>query len=290
MGNMLIGRSLDGSWPEWLKENIGRQCNPEELLGVLLKNGFSVDSIRQHMGEHFPAHSVLLTMGADIHTSEGISYTAIANVRLTRPDTGLNVQQVVTNRLQLYVLENFLSEEECDRIVEIANTSLRPSTVTTGEIDKTYRTSNTCDLSLMNSAYIAKIDEKIARTLGVRIPYSEGMQAQRYDVGQEFKQHTDYFQPGTGEYSTFANDTGQRTWTFMIYLNEGCKGGGTKFFAIDKIIYPRKGAAVIWNSLYPNGTPNPDTLHSGMPVEEGHKIIITKWFRERGMGPMFYED
>jgi hypothetical protein len=27
-----------------------------------------------------------------------------------------------------------------------------------------------------------------------------------------------------------------------------------------------------------------------MPVLAGHKIIITKWFRERGLGPMRYED
>jgi prolyl 4-hydroxylase len=38
--------------------------------------------------------------------------------------------------------------------------------------------------------------------------------------------------------------------------------------------------AVIWNNLYPDGTPNPDTLHQGMPVKAGHKAIITKWFRK----------
>ena len=38
------------------------------------------------------------------------------------------------------------------------------------------------------------------------------------------------------------------------------------------------------------GTPNIATLHSGEPVTSGHKIIITKWFRARGSGPMFHED
>jgi prolyl 4-hydroxylase len=83
---------------------------------------------------------------------------------------------------------------------------------------------------------------------------------------------------------------GQRTWTFMVYLNEGMKGGGTKFFAIHRVFTPKKGTAVVWNNLYPDGSPNHDTLHSGLPVEAGHKIVITKWFRERGTGPMFYED
>ena len=290
---MFSGKRLDDTWSAWLKENLDRQCHPEELLGILLKNGFSADSIRQGMGPLFPAHSPRLLSGPDIHLSQDMDYGAIASIRLTHLDTGLNVQQVVTDRLQLYTFEGFMSNEECDCVAEIASVSLRPSTVTTGianRVDKTYRTSNTSDLSLLNDPYIARLDEKIARTLGICLPYSEGIQVQRYEIGEEFKQHTDYFQPGTGEYSTFAANVGQRTWTFMVYLNEGFQGGGTKFFAIDKIFAPRKGMAVIWNNLYSDGTPNADTLHSGLPVEAGHKIIITKWFRERGAGPMFYEN
>ena len=70
---------------------------------------------------------------------------------------------------------------------------------------------------------------------------------------------------------------------------DGMSGGGTKLFAIDHTFIPRKGQAVIWNNLNTDGTPNPATQHSGEPVTAGHKIIITKWFRELGSGPMFYE-
>lgn len=41
--------------------------------------------------------------------------------------------------------------------------------------------------------------------------------------------------------------------------------------------------------IYANGMPNYNVLHAGMPVE-GYKVIITKWFREHGSGPMFYPD
>ena len=44
------------------------------------------------------------------------------------------------------------------------------------------------------------IDEKICKTLGIRPEYSEGIQAQRYDVGQQFKAHSDYFEPDTNVY------------------------------------------------------------------------------------------
>ncbi len=76
----------------------------------------------------------------------------------------------------------------------------------------------------------------------------------------------------------------------MVYLNDVEAGGETRFFAIDHAFGPVKGTAVIWNNLHADGTVNPDTLHAGMPVLAGHKIIITKWFRERGLGPMRYED
>jgi prolyl 4-hydroxylase len=30
-----------------------------------------------------------------------------------------------------------------------------------------------------------------------------------------------------------------------------------------------------------DGSPNPWTLHEGMPVDRGTKYIVTKWYRER---------
>jgi prolyl 4-hydroxylase len=201
------------------------------------------------------------------------------NPKLTKVDTDL---------VQLYTLDDCLSPRECDDIVAVIDQHLRPSTLTTIEKDASFRTSRTCDLSLLRNPTVAAIDERIARTLGVRLAYAEGMQAQRYDIGQQFKAHTDYFEPNTPEYAVHGSNRGNRTWTFMVYLNEGMMGGGTKFLAINKTFLPKKGRAVIWNNLYEDGTPNPDTLHSGEPVIMGHKIIVTQWFREKGAGPMFY--
>lgn len=283
-------QSLDDEWKAWLKENIIRGCDSEELFAILLRNHFTVDSIRQEMGDKFPAYSKLLEPALQEEKSIlNIDYRAIANVRLTRPDSGLNVFQVVSRKVQLYMLEDFMSGEECDKIADIAAHHLRPSTTTTNVAG--YRTSSTCDLGLLHDPFADSIEEKIARTLGIRTSYSETNQAQRYEVGQEFKQHTDYFQPGTGEYIKFADDDrGQRTWTFMVYLNDVPRGGGTHFPEINKVFMPKKGRAIIWNNLFPDGTPNYNTLHAGLPVEEGYKTIITKWFREKGEGPMFYDD
>jgi prolyl 4-hydroxylase len=281
-------KRLDESWKGWLKENLDRKCNPEELLGILLKAEFSVDSIRECMGDKFPVHSDLL-IGTEIQKQE-LDYQALSTIRLTRPDSGVNAMKFMTGKLQLYIVDDFLSEKECDDIVQIINSNLRPSTITIESNDKYFRTSRTSDLSVLGDPVVEALDEKIARALGIQLAYSEGIQAQRYEIGQQFKQHTDFFEPGTDEHAKFGGERGNRTWTFMVYLNTVAKGGGTKFFAIDKTFQPQKGRAVVWNNLYPDGTVNRDTLHAGLPVEEGHKVIITKWFREKGGGPMFYDN
>ena len=267
-------RALDASWKAWLDENLHRGCSPPELVDILRKNGFSLSSIQQNMGAAFP--------------SDTLPQDPLSPPPLVRAPPA-KLRKIETDQLDIYTLDDFLSAKQCDRLVALINHHLRPSTVTIEGDDKLFRTSQTCDLSLLRSPVALSTDEKIARTIGIRLAYSEGIQAQRYDVGQQFKAHTDYFEPGTQEYATFGGHRGNRTWTFMVYLNEGMGGGGTKFLAIDHTFIPRKGQAVIWNNLNPDRTPNSATLHSGEPVTAGHKIIITKWFREMGQGPMYYE-
>ena len=279
-------KRLDASWAGWLNENLARGCNPEELLGILLDNAFDVRSIRQAMGEVFPDQSPR-ALAAENRKADPVDYGSIANVRLTRAASG--AQRIETDKVQLFALERFMTDAECDEIATIVDRNLRPSTVTIESTERAYRTSRTSDLSLVKSDAVARLDEKIARALGIRLSYSEGIQAQRYEVGEQFKEHTDYFEPGTPEYREHAEARGNRTWTFMVYLNSVAEGGETRFLALDRAFTPTKGTALAWNNLRADGTVNPDTLHAGTPVIAGHKVIITKWFRERGSGPMGYD-
>lgn len=265
---------MDASWQNWVKENIERGCNLAGIRDILLENKFSLPVIKKAMGDKFPDDEAIKGVQVD--------YEALSKVNITRIG-----KRIETDLLQLYTLDDFMTEQECDDLIKIINVNLRPSTITMEDNDKYYRTSSTCDLSQLKIPFVEEIDRKIAKALGVNIAYSEGVQAQRYEIGQEFKQHTDYFEPRTEEYKKFASVQGNRTWTFMVYLNNTEQGGGTYFVNLGKTFYPKKGMAVVWNNLYPDGTPNPDTLHWGLPVEAGDKVIITKWFREKGRGKMF---
>jgi prolyl 4-hydroxylase len=200
-----------------------------------------------------------------------------------------NLRKIATDKLLLYTLEDFLSPRECSRLTALIAHHLRPSTVAYASVDAAFRTSTSADLCYLQSPVATAIDEKICRTLGIRAEYSEGIQAQRYDVGQQFKAHCDFFMPGTNAYSRFAGLRGNRTWTFMVYLNDGMEGGATRFHNIDYAVQPRTGTALLWYNLNADGSPNQDTLHSGEPVLRGNKVIITKWFRVFGDGPLFFE-
>lgn len=190
------------------------------------------------------------------------------------------VQKVPSPKLDLFIRKGFLEPELCRAIVDKIDASRRPSTVSDYNGDDAFRTSETCDLPY-DDPHVVEIDRRIGALTGLNPLHGEPMQGQRYAIGQEFKGHTDYFEPGGKDYQTYCAVSGQRTWTVMIYLNDVEAGGATRFKAIDKIVQPEAGKLLAWNNLRPDGRVNPSTLHHGMKVRAGTKYVITKWFRER---------
>ncbi|WP_057883625.1 prolyl hydroxylase family protein [Tsuneonella troitsensis] len=186
-------------------------------------------------------------------------------------------------KIELFQLRDFLPAAMCNELISLIETNRRPSTIADPNGDTYFRTSETCDLDP---------DEPVVRDLEARLhalnridpAHGEPVQGQRYDVGQEFKAHTDYFEPGGIDFNRYCSVAGQRTWTFMVYLNAVEAGGGTRFGVPKKIIQPEPGKLLAWNNRRPDGRPNPNTLHHGMKVRRGVKYVITKWYRERPWG------
>jgi prolyl 4-hydroxylase len=193
------------------------------------------------------------------------------------------VQRIPSSRISLFVRKHFLEAETCAALCARIDQTRRPSTVSDHNGDASYRTSETCDLAA-TEPLVADVEAAILALTGLDGCYGEPMQGQRYAVGQEFKQHTDYFEPNGLDFDRFCGVAGNRTWTAMIYLNTPEAGGATRFKAIDKIIQPEAGKLVIWNNRRPDGTLNPASIHHGMKVRAGTKYVVTKWFRERPWG------
>ena len=193
------------------------------------------------------------------------------------------VQRVPSRALDLFIVKDFLDEAGCAAMIERIDAKRRPSEIADDVGIEDFRTSETCDLDFRDPA-VTEVDHRIAELLGLSLAASEPLQGQRYAPGQEFKPHTDTFEPGGYDYLVHTADTGQRTWTAMIYLNEPEDGGATRFKAIGKTVQPQAGKLLAWNNLLPDGTPNPATIHQGMKVRRGTKYVLTKWFRERASG------
>jgi len=194
--------------------------------------------------------------------------------------TAAGAQRVPTPKLELFVLRGFLDPDSCAALIDRIDERRRPSEIADDVGLADFRTSETCDLD-WRDPLVGAVDEKIAALLGLSLEASEPLQGQRYAPGQEFKPHTDTFEPCGYDFYLHTAQTGQRTWTAMIYLNEPEEGGGTRFKLIGKTVQPETGKLLAWNNLLPDGRPNPATLHQGMKVRRGTKYILTKWFRER---------
>lgn len=193
------------------------------------------------------------------------------------------IQKVPSSKLTLFVQRRFLSAQTCTELMAQIDSRRRPSTLSDYNGDATFRTSETCDFG-PTDAVAAEVSRRIAEFIGLDPAHGEPLQGQRYAVGQEFKQHTDYFEPRGADFAKFCSVAGQRTWTAMVYLNEPDAGGATRFKAIDKIVQPETGKLLIWNNLRADGSPNPSTIHHGMKVRAGTKYVLTQWYRERPWG------
>ena len=230
---------LDAYWTQWLRESMKMGVDLVELLEKLRKQGFTDKAIAAGFDAVRPKNDC---------TEESFSPPL-----LRRNPPGL--RRFDDPRVELYVYDGFLSRRECERLVGLIDHHLRPSTVSFDNGDKGFRTSQTSHLSHLRSPVALGIDEKICKTLGIRADYSEGIQAQRYDVGQQFDWHYDgAFERATGERSRL---------TFMIYLNDDFLGGQTSFESA--VVVPQTGLALFFVH---------QILHKGQPVHRGRKYVL----------------
>ncbi len=190
------------------------------------------------------------------------------------------IQKVPSPKLTLFIKRGFLEPELCAQLIDRIDAERRPSTISDSNGDPTFRTSETCDFRA-DEELSQIVVGKITQLMGIDPRHGEPLQGQRYAVGQEFKAHTDYFEPNGADYQTFCSVAGQRTWTAMIYLNEPIAGGATRFRSIDKTVHPETGKLLMWDNMRADGSCNAATLHHGMKVRAGTKYVLTQWFRFR---------
>lgn len=192
----------------------------------------------------------------------------------------------LSDQPKIFVINNFLSEAECDYFISYAKPKLVYSTVVDSETGQNKvhpeRTSTGmfCPYDHKDKI-ISSIERRISEVVSIPQENGEGIQIVNYAVGAEFRPHYDYFDPALPGSVVNCKVGGQRKVSVIMYLNNPEKGGETLFPKVNVAIKPVKGTALFFYNLLPTGEVDPSTLHAGAPVLEGEKWIATRWLREK---------
>lgn len=120
------------------------------------------------------------------------------------------------------------------------------------------------------SKFSTMFAERIRQATGLRLENGGKFQITSYPQNVGYKNHTDC----VVEY----NDKRDRFATILVYLRDVEEGGETKFPQLGISVKPRKGLALIWNSMNSRGECDPTSLHNAAKVVKGHKFIIQRWY------------
>lgn len=176
---------------------------------------------------------------------------------------------------------NFLTNDECNMIIEMSTNNLEDSYIYEGETDSLNhdtRKSKQCWLR-DDDPFINTISDRIKSLTNSHNKYIEDMQVVNYQPGGFFVPHYDACEPREDNKSHCdrMNVGGPRYLTVLIYLNDDFEGGETIFPNINKSVKPEKGKAVIFENVDENGVIIEQAKHGGQPVTKGQKWIANKW-------------
>ena len=262
-------------WEEWIDLNLRLGNCKQIMFQKSLEAGYSHALLKRKIGIDYTQSQP---------QSQPQSRSDVVALR--------TAQRLNARNLEIYRIDNFLTQDECSEIIAVINASELTLSSTYNaanpkeRIVNSDRTSKTCHFGGSNPL-ISEMESRICKTVGINNRKTEQIQGQKYEVGQEFKIHTDYYDSQLLNKDNSIN--GQRTWTFMIYLNDVEEGGHTSFPLAFCSSAPKMGTALVWNNLHSSssylnvndcGKENPFSSHCGMPIIRGEKYILTKWFKE----------
>ncbi|HEY0506364.1 MAG TPA: 2OG-Fe(II) oxygenase [Lysobacter sp.] len=186
-------------------------------------------------------------------------------------------------RPHVMTVDGLLSAEECRLLIACAESRLQRSRTVdpdTGQpATQEVRTSSDASFDIiLEDLALRAVQLRMANAAGVPLVHAEHLVVLRYEPGQEYRPHRDYRPPSSIEHDR--PEAGNRLRTICVYLNDVEAGGETEFPVAGLRVAPRPGRAVVFDNLHPDGTPDVDSLHAGLPVERGEKWLATLWLRQ----------
>ena len=182
----------------------------------------------------------------------------------------------LSSSLEVSVFEEFASMAECEYLIGAAAPLLQQSVIVdpdTGQLrPHPIRTSDGAFFPwAAEDLVISALNRRIASASGTQVQCGEPLQVLRYRPGQEYRPHFD----------ALPAESNQRAYTMLVYLNEGYVGGETLFMRTGLKFAATKDAALLFRNTDPEGRPDHNAEHAGLPVLRGEKFVASRWIRER---------
>ncbi len=176
---------------------------------------------------------------------------------------------------RVVVIEDFLTKSECAKLRELADGKFERSKVTGPTNVDRARTSHTAHLHAVDDPVITAVRKKAAAVCDVPVDHIEPLQVVRYNPGQFYKAHYDYFTD-----SSVKKHGGQRSQTIFAYLNDLEGEAHTTFTRTGIKVEPKEGRAAWWYNLHTDGYPDANTMHEGRPPQKGTKYGLNIFVRQ----------
>lgn len=211
--------------------------------------------------------------------------------------------ELISWKPRAYLYHNFMSSDEADQLITLATPQLKPSMVVApdkeeGYEQSDYRTSYGMFLKRNQNDLIKTVQSRIANWTHLPEINQEDIQILRYGRGQQYRPHMDVLT---------VSDHGKRIATVLMYLKDCMDGGETAFPSGSEWLHPeranqmgpwsdcarghvavhaKKGDALLFFSLTPNGDEDPHAEHAGCPVlNNASKYTATVWIHTEAFRP-----
>ncbi|GKY99241.1 hypothetical protein MPSEU_000879400 [Mayamaea pseudoterrestris] len=197
---------------------------------------------------------------------------------------------------KIHVIENFIDEEECIAMELEAQASLHRATVADGkggsrlsENRKAMQAGIKVPWDQEEAGHaIARLSRRVydyanaVLHLGIEEHGQEDLMSIQYEGRGVGDAEPDRYTPHCdGDCTGLPHKSGSRMATMVMYCTVADRGGHTNFRNAGVHVKPQVGDAIFFSYI------NPESLimdygfteHSGCPVYEGHKKIVTQWIR-----------
>lgn len=193
---------------------------------------------------------------------------------------------IVSASPRIAAVEDCASPDVCDWLIARARTRLGPARVfdllSGGPAHEPVRDNSECHFGVDDGDLILQfLRSRIAAVTELFVAGMEAPAVLHYTAGQRFLPHYDFLDDTHPGHVTEIARGGQRVLTFLLSLNDDYEGGETQFPILGKRYRGRRGNALFFWNVEPDGTPDKRLLHAGLPPTLGEKWMLSQWIRGR---------